>query len=86
MSTNVIDTEKTAPTTPERQPSKTKGTRKSRRAKPAKKSHRAKDAAKPQAKRANKKAEVIDLMRRPRGATPAKIVETTAWQKHTVCG
>ncbi len=52
MSTNVIDSEKTAPTTPERQPTKAKRARKSAKsARPAKKSRRAiKDAAKPKAK------------------------------------
>ena len=34
----------------------------------------------------SKKGEVIDLMRRPGGATLAEIVEATGWQKHTVRG
>jgi hypothetical protein len=34
----------------------------------------------------NKKAEVIALMKRAKGATLAEIVETTGWQKHTVRG
>jgi len=36
--------------------------------------------------RANKKAEVIALMKRAKGVTLAEIVEVTGWQKHTVRG
>lgn len=36
--------------------------------------------------RSNKKAEVIALMKRPKGATLAEIVEVTGWQKHTIRG
>ncbi|HEY7335054.1 MAG TPA: DUF3489 domain-containing protein [Bryobacteraceae bacterium] len=36
--------------------------------------------------RANKKAEVIALMKRPKGVTLAEIMEATGWQKHTVRG
>jgi hypothetical protein len=38
------------------------------------------------AERSNKKAEVIELMKRPKGATLGEIVEATSWQKHTVRG
>ena len=34
----------------------------------------------------NKKAEVIAMMKRAKGATLAEIIETTGWQKHTVRG
>ena len=34
----------------------------------------------------SKKAEVVDLMRRPSGATLAEIMELTSWQPHTVRG
>jgi hypothetical protein len=34
----------------------------------------------------NKKAEVIVLMKRAKGATLVEIVESTGWQKHTVRG
>jgi hypothetical protein len=34
----------------------------------------------------NKKAEVIAMMKRAKGATLAEIVTTTGWQKHTVRG
>jgi hypothetical protein len=36
--------------------------------------------------RANKKAEVIALMKRAKGVTLAEIVEATGWQNHTVRG
>jgi hypothetical protein len=36
--------------------------------------------------RSNKKAEVIAMMKRPKGATLAEIVEATGWQNHTVRG
>ena len=45
-----------------------------------------KAAAKPAAERANKKAEVIALMKRAKGVTLAEIMEATGWQKHTVRG
>src|SRR5207248_491790 len=36
--------------------------------------------------RSNKKAEVIAMMKRAKGATLAEIMEATGWQKHTVRG
>jgi Protein of unknown function (DUF3489) len=36
--------------------------------------------------RSNKKAEVIEMMKRAKGATLAEIMEATGWQKHTVRG
>jgi hypothetical protein len=36
--------------------------------------------------RTNKKAEVIAMIKRVKGATLAEIMETTGWQKHTVRG
>jgi hypothetical protein len=36
--------------------------------------------------RTNKKAEVIAMMKRAKGATLAEIVDATGWQKHTVRG
>jgi hypothetical protein len=36
--------------------------------------------------RSNKKAEVIAMMKRAKGATMAEIMEATGWQKHTVRG
>ena len=40
----------------------------------------------PVAGRSNKKAEVIAMMKRAKGATLAEIVSATGWQKHTVRG
>jgi hypothetical protein len=51
------------------------------------------DTARPTAKKTadvaregSKKAEVVDLMRRSKGATLAEIMEKTGWQAHTVRG
>jgi hypothetical protein len=52
----------------------------------------AKAARRPQAKKSatesgtNKKAEVIAMMKRAKGATMAEIIAATGWQKHTVRG
>lgn len=85
MSTNTIDAEKTPGTS----------------APQAKRKHTAPKEAKPPRRRrasprkaagnrgrseTNKKAEVIALMKRARGATLAETVATTDWQKHTVRG
>jgi len=49
--------------------------------KPAKKSGRPKKAAgKPKSDRTNKKAEVIALMKRAKGATLGEIMKATGWQ------
>jgi hypothetical protein len=61
-----------------RKPSKAKATKKASAGK--------KTTGKPKADRSNKKAEVIALMKRARGATLAEIVAATGWQKHTVRG
>lgn len=39
-----------------------------------------------EARPGSKKAEVLDLLRRPSGATLPEIMETTGWQAHTVRG
>jgi hypothetical protein len=86
MSTNTIDTEKNA--TLELGAPQAKGKRMAAmRAKPAKKVGRAKKpVTKPKAERANKKAEVIAMMKRAKGATLAEIMEASGWQAHTVRG
>jgi hypothetical protein len=59
---------------------------KGRRRSPAKTPRRAwaqKDATE---SRSNKKAEVIAMMKRSKGATLAQIIEATGWQKRTVRG
>ncbi len=70
-----------APEVPQPKPKRAK------KAKPAKRAGRAKKpASKPKADRANKKAEVIALMKRAKGATLAEIMAATEWQAHTVRG
>jgi Protein of unknown function (DUF3489) len=56
-------------------------------AKAKKKAHHAKKSSrKPQADSTNKKADVIVMMTRAKGATLAEIMEATGWQAHTVRG
>jgi hypothetical protein len=55
-----------------------------KKATPANKNRAKKDTGTPQS--SNKKAEVITLMKRAKGATLSEIVESTGWQKHTVRG
>src|SRR5215470_9373453 len=85
MSENTIVSENSAPTPDAAKP---KGKRKlATSTKSAKKASRAKKpAGKPQADRANKKAEVIGMMKRAKGATLAEIMKATDWQAHTVRG
>ena len=84
MSTFTIESESNkrelaeAPTTSERKASK--------KAKPAKKAPAAKKPAGRASDRTNKKAEVIAMMKRAKGATLAEIMATTGWQRHTVRG
>src|SRR5579863_255369 len=47
---------------------------------------RAAKKSKPEADRSNKKAEVIAMMKRAKGATLAEIMKATGWQQHTVRG
>jgi hypothetical protein len=84
MSSNTIDSEKTADTNAPQ----AKGKRSSaKKGKPAKKPRQPRKlAGEPKADRANKKAEVIAMMKRAKGATLAEIVATTGWRKHTVRG
>lgn len=86
MSTNTIDTAKS--TTLESGAPQTKDKRTAaKKAKPAKKAGRAKKpASRPKADRADKKAEVVTLMKRAKGATLAEIMKATGWQPHTVRG
>jgi hypothetical protein len=53
---------------------------------PPKASRRARAQKSAAEARSNKKAEVIAMMKRAKGATLAEITEATGWQKHTVRG
>jgi hypothetical protein len=92
MSNITTEAEKTPaadaqPSQPETKPTKAKGEKAAKKAKATKQVKPAKKtAAKPAAERTNKKAEVIAMMKRPKGATLAEIMEVTGWQKHTVRG
>src|SRR5260221_2962080 len=58
-----------------------------KKAKATKKSPQAKKAAgKSKSDGTNKKAEVIAMMKRAKGATLAEIMKATGWQAHTVRG
>jgi outer membrane biosynthesis protein TonB len=93
MSTVTTDVDKpqagtAQPGEPESKPKKaTKGAKPAKKAKATKKAKPTKkDAGKPAADRTNKKAEVIAMMKRAKGATLAEIAAFTNWQKHTIRG
>ena len=84
MSENAIDSANSKPAADAAKP---KGARKAKKAKSAKKAGSAKKAAgKPNADRTNKKAGVIEMMKRAKGASLPEIVKATGWQPHTVRG
>jgi hypothetical protein len=84
MSSNTIDTEKTAGTSA---PLAKGGRLAAKKAKPSKRPRQPKKAtSKPKADRANKKAQIIALMTRAKGVTLAEIMTSTGWQAHTVRG
>ncbi len=62
-----------------------KGGKQAKKAKTAKKAT-VKPSSDKASERSNKKAEVIAMMARAKGATLAEIIEATGWQKHTVRG
>ena len=66
--------------------SKGKPKRPKKPSKSAKTVGRPKKQGKPTAHRASKKAEVIAMLRRSKGATLAEIMAATKWQAHTVRG
>jgi hypothetical protein len=86
MSEKAIDSENISRPAPGS--AKPKGARKpAKKAKAPKKAGRAKKAAgKPKTDRTNKKAEVIEMMKRAKGATLPEIMKATGWQPHTVRG
>jgi Protein of unknown function (DUF3489) len=83
MSENAIDSETTSKPAPDS--AKPKGARKTvKKAKPAGRAKKA--VAKPKSEGTNKKAEVIAMMKRAKGATLPEIMKATGWQPHTVRG
>jgi hypothetical protein len=68
-------------------PATPEGTERTRSKKsPANGSRRPRTQKGPTESRTNKKAEIIAMMKRAKGATLAEIMEVTGWQKHTVRG
>jgi len=61
-------------------------TKTARKASQKKNAPQAKGKGKATRERSNKKAEVIAMMKRARGATLAEIIAATGWQAHTVRG
>jgi hypothetical protein len=85
MSENAVDSENISKPAPD---PATKGARKAaKKTKPAKKARAAKKpTAELKADRVNKKAEVIAMMKRAKGATLPRSWKATGWQPHTVRG
>jgi hypothetical protein len=71
--------------TPEPESPKTRR-KAARKAKPVKRRAATKKVPAKDTERVIKKAEVIALMKRAKGATPAEIMAATEWQAHTVRG
>jgi Protein of unknown function (DUF3489) len=86
MSENGIDSGNISKPAPDK--AKPKGARKpAKKAKPSKKARSAKkQVSQAKGERTNKKAEVIAMIKRAKGATLAEIVKATGWQPHTVRG
>ena len=83
----------TQPTQPDSKPKKSakaaprrKATKAPKKAKKASVKTAKKTTHQPAGEHKSKKAEVMAMMRRPRGATLGEIVSAMAWQKHTVRG
>jgi len=74
-----------APDAPKAKGSKKKATS-AKKAAPARKGGKKARQGGKEARDGSKKAEVLELMRRAKGATLAEIVKATGWQAHTVRG
>jgi len=85
MSEHTIDSETNSKPASEAAPKRAR--KAAKKSKAATKAARGKKAAsKPKADRTNKKAEVMAMMKRAKGATLAEIMKATGWQAHTVRG
>ena len=79
MITDTIENSTPASAAEQAKPKRNAGKKATPPKKPAKK-------RKPKAERSNKKAEVIVLMKRAKGATLGEIMKATGWQAHSVRG
>ena len=74
------------PQSPHRPPGGRAAARRRARAKAKAKPAKAAPAAKPTPRAGTKQAQLIELLRRPEGATVEQIAAATGWQKHTIRG
>ena len=94
MSNTTIEIDQPAAAAPSEPPTQQKKTTKTvnkaqagkKTAKKSKATVGRKSATKPTGQRPNKKAEVIALMKRAKGATLEEVMASTGWQRHTVRG
>jgi Protein of unknown function (DUF3489) len=75
-----------AATLPKTKPAKRKGKAKATRATPAASEPEAATPAKPTPRAGTKQALMIDMLKRPEGATVEQIAAATGWQHHTIRG